>query len=113
MQKVPIDRVLPGMILAKAVMNDKGMALCAEGTELNATIIDRLKKMNVMSLVLKGRPVDLGDEMTLEQKTAEMLHRFSLLEGDPIMEELKAAVLCALQAQGCDEETMPGDGHDG
>ncbi len=97
------------MVLARAVMNDKGMALCAEGTELNAIILERLKKMNVESLVVKGHPVDLGDEKTLEQKIAEMEYRFSPVKGDPIMEELKAAVLSALEAQGREEETTPGE----
>ncbi|MGC9323187.1 MAG: hypothetical protein ACP5G0_00420 [Desulfomonilia bacterium] len=113
MQKVPIHLAQPGMILAKPVFNEKGMALCAEGTELNATILERLKKMNVSSLILKGHPLDLGDEKTLEQKIAEMTHRFSPVDGDPIMDELKAAVKNALETQGQDEETEPGVTNDG
>ncbi|MDT8272865.1 MAG: hypothetical protein RRA35_06705 [Desulfomonilia bacterium] len=97
------------MVLSRAVMNDKGMALCAEGTELNAIILERLKKMNVESLVVKGHPVDIGDEKTLEQKIAETEYRFSRMKGDPIMEDLKAAVLSALKVQGREEETTPGE----
>jgi hypothetical protein len=54
MQKVPIELVKPGMVLATTVCNDSGMALCGEGTELTDTIIERLKRMNVTHLVLKG-----------------------------------------------------------
>ncbi|MBN2298963.1 MAG: hypothetical protein JXM72_10235 [Deltaproteobacteria bacterium] len=105
MQKVPIDLVKPGMILAKPVTNEKGMPLCAEGTELSANLIDRLKKMNVTTLTLKGHPLDLGtQDKTSEEKIQDMKARFSQVLGDPIMENLKEAIASAIASDGCEEE---------
>ncbi len=105
MQKVPIDLVEPGMILAKPVTNDKGMPLCAEGTELSANLIERLKRMNVTALTLKGHPLDMGTkDKTSEEKIEDMKARFSKVPGDPIMDNLKDAIASAIASEGCEEE---------
>ncbi len=105
MQKVPLELVKPGMVLAKPVLNEKGMALCAEGTELNATLIERLKRMNVSSVTLKGHPVDLGSPVkSTQQKIAEMQSRFAHVAGDPLMERLKAAIQAALMSEGAEDD---------
>jgi len=105
MQKVPIDLVEPGMILAKPVANEKGMPLCAEGTELSANLIERLKRMNVTALTLKGHPVDLGTkDKTSEEKIEDMKARFSNVSGDPIMDNLKEAIALAIASEGREEE---------
>jgi hypothetical protein len=104
MQKVPITLVKPGMILAKPVINEKGMPLCAEGTELSANLIDRLKKMNVNTLTLKGHPVDLGEsEKTTQEKLQDLTERFSRVEGDPIMDKLKDAIASAIASEGSED----------
>ena len=104
MQKVPITLVEPGMILAKPVTNEKGMPLCAEGTELSATLIDRLKTMNIGTLTLKGHPVDLGDaEKTTQEKLQDIAARFSRVEGDPIMDSLKDAIASAIASEGIED----------
>jgi len=106
MQKVPITLVKPGMVLAKPVKNEKGMPLCAEGTELNANLIERLKKMNVNMLALKGHPVDLGDaEKTTQEKLQDIVTRFSRVEGDPIMDKLRKAIASAIASEG-DEDNV-------
>jgi hypothetical protein len=105
MQKVPIDLVKPGMVLAKSVSNEKGMPLCAEGTELNANLIERLKKMNIGTVTLKGHPVDVGvDEKTTEEKIQELNARFIKVEGDPIMDKLKEAIASAIVSEGLEEQ---------
>lgn len=110
MQRVPIHLVKPGMILARPVINEKGMPLCAEGTELNATIIDRLKKMGIDMLTLKGHPVDLGrDEKTSEEKVREMMARFGRVTGEPVMDKLKEAIAAAMTADDLEEEEPQGE----
>ena len=104
MQKVPITLVKPGMILAKPVTNEKGMPLCAEGTELSANLINRLKKMNVPSLTLEGHPVDLGDaEKTPREKLQDIAARFSRVDGDPIMDKLRDAITSAIAPEGIED----------
>lgn len=108
MQKVPIDLAKPGMVLAKTVFNDKGMALCAEGTELSANVIDRLMKMHVSSLTLKGHPVDLGIETkTGEQRVKELSARFSMVQGDSIMDMLKTAIEQAILSRQDEDDRVP------
>lgn len=102
MQKLSISQVTPGMILAKPVMNDKGMPLCAEGAELTEMLIERLRQMNIPVLTVKGHPVDTGVGVkTLEDKIQEMTARFARVEGDPLMTQIKEAI-----AQAITEEAM-------
>ncbi len=102
MQRVPLKLVKPGMVLAKPVLNEKGMPLCAEGAELNDTIIERLMRMRIETVVLKGNPVDLGgDVKTREELVAEMKQRFQHVQGDLLMERIKEAAEKAFMA---DEE---------
>ncbi len=107
MQKVPIDLVKPGMVLAKPILNDSGMALCAEGTELTASIIERLIKMNITHVTLRGNPVDLGIEIkSKEQKVKELHARFEKVKDDPLMDRIKASIEKAILSQ---EEETAGD----
>lgn len=88
--------------------NDKGMALCAEGTELSANVIDRLMKMHVSSLTLKGHPVDLGIETkTGEQRVKELSARFSMVQGDSIMDMLKTAIEQAILSRQDEDDRVP------
>lgn len=102
MQKVPIELVRPGMVLARTVCNETGMVLCGEGTELTDAIIERLKRMNITHLVLRGRPVNMGETKSTDQKIAELEERFATVRGDPLMEALLDAARKAVRA--LDEE---------
>jgi len=111
-QKVPIEMVKPGMVLAKSVTSDSGMALCGEGTELTETIIERLKQKNISHLTLKGHPVDLGGETkTTEQKIQDLTGRFSRVQGDPLMQKILTAAQSALIA--LEEERAADDAAEG
>lgn len=108
MQKVPINLVKPGMVLAKPVVNEKGMALCAEGTELTATLIDRLMRMNVSHLTLKGSPVEMGDPgKSVEEKIREMKDRFARVQGDPVMDKIRDAIAQALASEFMEQPNEP------
>lgn len=105
MQKVPIELVKPGMVLARPITNDAGMALCAEGTELSENIIERLMRMNVSHVTLKGHPVDFGGETkTKEQRAEELKTRFSRVQGDPLMQMILSAAQSALMELDTERE---------
>ncbi|HNY65123.1 MAG TPA: hypothetical protein PKM41_06765 [Deltaproteobacteria bacterium] len=107
MQKIPIGLAAPGMVLAKPILNEKGMPLCAEGTELTEMLIDRLRAMNVTILTVKGHPIDTGDrEKTLEERLAEIEDRFIRVKGDPIMDEVKDAIMRAVRKEAAEREAM-------
>jgi hypothetical protein len=106
MQKVPIELAKPGMVLARPIANDAGMALCAEGTELSETIIERLIRMNVSHVTLKGHPVDFGGETkTKEQKVEELKTRFSRVQEDPLMQKVLSAAQSALMELDTERES--------
>jgi hypothetical protein len=107
MQKVPINLASPGMILAKPIMNDKGMPLCAEGTSLTETLIDRLRAMNITVLTVKGHP--LGGESaakTPEEKIQEIEERFLPVKGDPLMDKVRDAIVTAVRQEAAENQAM-------
>ena len=105
MQKVPINLVAEGMILAKPIINDKGMTLCAEGTALTESLIERLRVMNVTILAIKGHPLDMGGaDKTAEEKVMEMTGRFARLEGDPLMDSIRDAIAKAIRDQESEQQ---------
>ena len=105
MQKVPLGLVKPGMFLARPVTNEKGFVLCAEGTELTATLIERLGRMNVAVVTLKGHPVDMGqEEKTKEERIAQASARFVNVEDDPIMDKIKEAIVDAIMSEEEEDE---------
>lgn len=100
MQKLPIYLAKPGMILARAVAKDNGMALCAEGTELTAALIERLMQMNVTRLTVMGRPVDTGEQpKPVEDRIRDMEGRFDRVRDDPLMMRIMDAVSRAMLDQ--------------
>lgn len=100
MQKLSINEIKPGMVLAKPVMSDKGMPLCTEGTELTDKLIDRLREMNVSVISVKGHPVDTGvPEKTVEDRIREMAGRFAPVEGNPLMDRIRDAIASAIEAE--------------
>ena len=111
MQKVPLELVRPGMILAKTITNDTGMALCGEGTELTDVIIERLKRMNVSHVTLKGHPVDMGETKSTEQKLDELRSRFVRVQGDTLMDMIQSSLESALIA--LEEERQAQDDAEG
>ena len=50
-----------GMVLSRAVTNEKGMTLCAEGTPLTGDLIDRFKQMAVTEIYIENNE-ELSEE---------------------------------------------------
>jgi hypothetical protein len=108
MQKIPIHLAEPGMVLAKPIISDTGMQLCAEETVLTASIIERLKKMQIIQVTLKGNPVDSDvKQPTNLEAVKELNARFSKIKNDPIMNKLRAAIENALTTQSEEDPGSP------
>ena len=89
MPKVAIDSLEPGMRTAKPVVNNNGMVLLGENTELTAELIDRIRNMDVDGVHIHGsaRP-----SRSLEDFIADVDSRFLNVEGDPLMDIIKRAI---------------------
>ncbi|WP_045210844.1 hypothetical protein [Desulfonatronovibrio magnus] len=92
MQKIPLDKAKPGMVLAKPILRDNGMVLVAEGTEITDTLITRLENMDIPSVVVQGHPVEMegvDPPKTYKQRVQEMDHLFRNFNDDQWMTRMK------------------------
>jgi len=90
MIKVPPDKLMPGMRLAKPIMNKAGMTLLGEGTELTETWIMRIQDMELEGAIyVEGRQ---EMEVPLDEMLAALEKRFRIPEGNHRMQTIKRAV---------------------
>ncbi len=89
MPRIPIDKIMPGMCLAEPVTNENGLVLINEGTVLNETLIEKLKKMKLDSLKIKGenQPV-----ISKEEVLKELDDKFKSVESKPYMATIKKII---------------------
>ena len=93
MQQILLDLATPGMQLAKDVKDSEGRTLCGKGTILNESILSRLKKMEIIKLTVEGHPLNLGDEITLEEEIGKIEKRFSRVKRIPPLMTLKRILI--------------------
>jgi len=90
MQKISIEEAKPEMTLAKPIVNEKGLVLCGKGLTLTEALISELIKLNVKKIFInESSPSGGFDEKKLEKLESELDQRFSMVEGDSFMMELK------------------------
>jgi hypothetical protein len=84
--KLIISDLKPGMRLLKPVTNASGMVLLTEGLELTEELIERLHKMEIENVTVRGgnRPTRPKEELL-----AELEHRFKKTGTEPQMAVLK------------------------
>jgi hypothetical protein len=94
MQKIPLSKAQPGMVLAKPVARDTGVVLMGEGTELNDALIEKLHDLDIQKIVVKGRPLETGgDEKSVEQLCEEIEERFSTVSSDRLCSQIKDLII--------------------
>ncbi|MCL4537430.1 MAG: hypothetical protein M1610_07560 [Nitrospirae bacterium] len=86
MPKVSVNNLKPGMKLSKPVVNEAGMILLGEGTEITDSLIERLQNMNVSSVYVEGAS---KPQKSKEDIMAEIDARFKKTENEPHMGMLK------------------------
>ncbi|MFW6147841.1 MAG: hypothetical protein ACOC6B_05540 [Thermodesulfobacteriota bacterium] len=101
MQKIDLKAASPGMKLAKAVKNKRGMILCSQGTELTEPTLARLADMEVKQITVEGQPLYMGhSEKNLQQQIDELQLRFRPVEEDPLMRKIRDILLERLKQRG-------------
>ncbi|MCX5807198.1 MAG: hypothetical protein NT010_14250 [Proteobacteria bacterium] len=86
MPKIPLNNLQPGMMITRQVLNESGMVLLSENTELTEATIEKLKKMNVEGVYVKGLS---KPERPKEEVLLELYKRFEKVEHEPYMDVLK------------------------
>ncbi len=89
MPKVTVNNLKPGMKLSKPVVNEAGMILLGEGTEITDVLIERLQNMNVSSVFVEGAS---KPQKPKEEVMAEIDARFKKTENEPHMGMLKRLI---------------------
>jgi len=111
MQRIKLEQAAPGMILAKRVENERGMALCKEGTELTDSILLRFENAGIASISVEGRPVVVEGEKPFEEMLNEVERRFAKTVSDPVMAGIREMVVRNLRNRyGEDEGSAPPTG---
>ena len=89
MQRIPVNELKAGMVLAKAVMNDSGMVLLSEGTTLTDSLITRLGRMDLSHVAVEG--VSASDK-SKDQMLAELDQRFRKTGKEKYMDIIKGVL---------------------
>jgi hypothetical protein len=94
MQKIPLQLVRAGMVLAKPATRENGMVLVAAGTTLTDALISRLETMGVEQLVVEGDTLDMGGcgVEALAQKEERLEQLFRNFKDDGYMQRVKGIV---------------------
>ena len=92
------------MKLAKPVVNDNGVTLVREGTELTEPLIDRLTNLGIREIIVKGRPLKTEGQTDkpFHVLRNELEERFRPTRSNPLMRMLKDIFLEELRF--CEEE---------
>ena len=86
MPKIPIDKLEPNMKLSKPVINKDGIVLLGEGTELTGAVIEKLKRLDVFTVDVKGV---FKPQVPMEKALSELDMRFEKVEHEPYMDIIK------------------------
>ena len=86
MAKLSTERLEPGMVLARPVMNKSGMIMLGEGTELTDNLIEKIRDMGIESVHVQGMS---QPDVPLEALLAALDARFSHVEKDHLMAMIK------------------------
>jgi hypothetical protein len=89
MQRVSINKLKPGMVLAKSITNESGMVLLSEGTALTDSLIMRLNRMDITSVSIEGASTS---DKSREERLSELDRRFSKTEKEAYMDVIKGAI---------------------
>lgn len=90
MIRVSIDKLLPGMKLARPVQNESGMVLLPKGTELLQPTIERLNATGIPFVFIEGKIKPLKP---LSKAIEEVNSRFQKTENEMHMDLLKRLVI--------------------
>jgi len=94
MQKIPLQKAEPGMVLAREICrsdSSSNIPICGRDTVLTESLIARLNNMDIKSVYVKGHPIWVAGEKTLEDMLAELDRRFEKTADDPIMSKIHDA----------------------
>lgn len=97
MKRISIDKVEPGMRLAKPVNTETGLLFLPAETILEAGHIERLAQMGLTAVFVESSLADGGGGKTLAELESELAHRFRLVNNDPLQRTIHTALRAHLR----------------
>ena len=94
---VRIENARVGMKIVRPVMNDSGMVLVQEGTDLTDRVIERLRHWGATVLYVKGEEETISSE-DMQKKRKEIVDRFQDVSDNRLMAAIRDIVLKQLDA---------------
>ncbi len=91
-QRIPTKSALPGMVLARDIYRQDsagGPPICGKGMTLTVSLIERLKRIGVQTIIVDGHPVRTEGKRTPEELLEDLDRRFRKVEDDPFAGKLK------------------------
>lgn len=126
-RELPISELQPGMLLAQPVLNDKGRTVIPEDSRLTPMHLKRLEKWGIEKVsindddtsVIEKKEKQAAGQLTLQNASAEdreamrnialaIQTRFSNLQGNEIMDELKRLTVRHLVMAQQEGKALPG-----
>ena len=86
MPRITLDKLKPGMKLAKPVTNQNGLVMLAEDTDLTAALIEKISDLDIAGVYIKGMT---QPDMPKEEMLANLDQRFKHVENEPYMDVIK------------------------
>jgi hypothetical protein len=98
-KKIPLDEARPGMILAQQLQRDDGLLLCQKGAELTENLLRVLTRLGFETIQIEVGQTETPAEQAarLARDEAEIEARFVRVASDPILAELKRALIQRLR----------------
>jgi hypothetical protein len=87
MQKIPMALAEAEMVLARDIFRDDssgGPPICGKGITLTESLIERLKKMGVKTIIVEGHPVRMNGDKNPEEILLALDRRFKKVADDPL-----------------------------
>jgi hypothetical protein len=98
MKRILLEQVVPGMVLAKPVMNSAGMVVVVAGMALDAPQITHLERMGAAAVYVEGAAGE-GASKTLEELERELGARFRKAPEEPQLARIRHAICRHLRDQ--------------
>ncbi len=89
MTRVPAKKLVPGMRLARPVLNKNGLVMIAEDQDLTGALIEKIQDMDTEAVYVHGAAKELPPR---EEALAQLDRRFSKVEALPHMALLKGLI---------------------
>jgi hypothetical protein len=89
MPRIAIDKLRPGMKLAKPVTNSNGLVMLAEDTELTKSLIDKISDLDISGVYIQGMT---QPDIPKEDMIVSLNQRFKNVENEPYMGLIKQAL---------------------